>query len=210
MAEHNTNRLPIGTATSVEAAWKSIQRHHDIQEKQAELNIMLTFGSPELTLGTPTASEVREIVAKNLETLNLQTQLKRDQDPTTVREQLMKALDLGLEGYLSGPVSAPREIARKHNKTKSGKDHNSPPEGGEKIDSPDSDETSKARNSPIQVSRFEIEMSELGHEPTEEGSLEDEEILTNMMKVARELGFELTRVRRTVYSFSRTTDEVKQ
>jgi hypothetical protein len=100
--------------SSVEAAWRSIFRQHGIDEQQADLFVTLTFGSPELTMGMQRDpyEEIPEVVSESLADINFEQHLDSDSDPVAVRDELMAALDRGLEGDLAGPASAPRDIAR--------------------------------------------------------------------------------------------------
>lgn len=111
MNSTNSSTQPDESPRSVEEAWQTILQIHGVPEKQAELVYMLAFGSPSLTLGQPTANDVRDTVTETLNDSGLEDHLNEDSDPSVVRKHLLEALDLGLEGKIGGPVSAPRQIA---------------------------------------------------------------------------------------------------
>lgn len=98
--------------TSVEETWRKIfTRHDNIDEEQADLFVKLAFGNPKLTRGVPDADTIRDVVDESLSDIDYESHLDDDTDPEAVHDELMEALEEGLEGRIVGPSIAPSSIA---------------------------------------------------------------------------------------------------
>ncbi|WP_435064184.1 hypothetical protein [Halobaculum sp. EA56] len=108
----NDSMTETADVNTVEDAWRRILDTHDVDEGQADYVVKYTFGSRKISRGAPTPSEIRSAAEGLLDNVDLEPHLPAESDPDVVREQLLAALDDGLEGRIGGPLSAPRSIAK--------------------------------------------------------------------------------------------------